>query len=116
MAATLTLSAIAQPLRIDGDGVVRVGNTRVTLDTVVAAFHEGASPEGIISHFPTLTLADVYAAISFYLQNRTSVDAYLEEREREAEALRREIESTSPQTGLRERLLARRAQAQAQQT
>ncbi len=31
------------PLKTDVDGVVRVGNSRVTLDTVIAAFTEGAT-------------------------------------------------------------------------
>ena len=35
------------PLSADADGVVRVANTRVTFDTVIAAFHEGATPETI---------------------------------------------------------------------
>ena len=33
------------PLQTDADGVVRVGGTRVTLDTVVAAFADGATAE-----------------------------------------------------------------------
>ncbi len=52
------------PLETDADGVVRVGGTRVTLDTVVAAFNEGATAEEIVSQYPTLHLADVYAVIS----------------------------------------------------
>ena len=44
---TLTIATEPIPLRMDSDGVVRVGKTRVTLDTVVAAFVEGATAEEI---------------------------------------------------------------------
>ena len=37
------------PLKTDSEGVVRVGNTRITLDTVIAAFKEGATAEEIVS-------------------------------------------------------------------
>lgn len=36
------------PLDTDRDGVFRVGGTRVTLDTVVGAFTDGATPEEIV--------------------------------------------------------------------
>jgi hypothetical protein len=44
----MTLSLITEPLplQINPDGVVRVGETRVTLDTVVAAFNQGSTPSG----------------------------------------------------------------------
>jgi len=41
------VAAERMPLRLDKDGVARVGATRVTLDTVVAAFHNDATPEEI---------------------------------------------------------------------
>lgn len=43
---SLLIAAEPIPLETDADGVVRVGETRVTLDTVVAAFKEGATAEG----------------------------------------------------------------------
>ncbi len=42
------------PLKVDSDEVIRVGNTRVTLDTIVAVFNNGATPEEIIFQFPSL--------------------------------------------------------------
>ena len=67
----------------------------------------GATPEEIAQDFPVLQLDDVYAAITYYLWHREEVEAYLERRRALAEDLRRQIEARSPQTGLRERLLAR---------
>ncbi|HEX9945461.1 MAG TPA: DUF433 domain-containing protein [Thermoanaerobaculia bacterium] len=92
------------------DGVVRVGGTRVTLDSVVHAFKAGSSAEDIVRKFPTLSLADVYAVISYYLRHKAEVEAYLEEREREAQELRQQIEAKFDTRGIREMLLARRNQ------
>lgn len=97
------------PLRIDEHGVARVGQSRVTLDTVVAAFRLGETAEGIVESYPTLHLADVYRILGYYLLHRHTVDAYVAEREREASQLREEIEADLNPTGLRARLLARRA-------
>ena len=101
------------PLELDADGVARVGKTRVTLDTVVAAFNEGATAEEIVYQYPSLSLADVYAVVAYYLQRRVEVDAYLSHRQEEASCLRRQNEDRFPQRDLRERLLARRARQQA---
>jgi uncharacterized protein (DUF433 family) len=60
------------PLEVDQDGTVRVGKTRVTLDTVIAAFTEGATAEEIVQQYPSLQLADVYHVIGSNLA-RTSV-------------------------------------------
>jgi uncharacterized protein (DUF433 family) len=95
------------PLSTVADGVIRIAGTRVTLDTVIDTFLTGASPEEIAQDFPVLRLDDIYAVITYYLRHRDEVDAYLRERRSRAEALRREIEAQSPQTGLRGRLLAR---------
>ena len=77
---TLMIAAEPIPLEADGEGVVRVGGTRVTLDTVVAAFNEGATAEEIVYQYPSLDLADVYAVIAYYLQRRPEVEAYLRRR------------------------------------
>jgi uncharacterized protein (DUF433 family) len=68
---SLVIVDIPVPLKTDVDGVVRVGNTRVTLDTVVDAFREGATAEEIVSRYPSLLLADVYAVIGYYLQQQS---------------------------------------------
>jgi hypothetical protein len=40
------------PLTADAHGVLRIGHTRVTLDTVLAAFAEGATAEEIVQQYP----------------------------------------------------------------
>ena len=45
-------------------GVLRVGNNRVSLDSVIIDFNQGSAPEQIVYDFDTLTLSDVYVIIS----------------------------------------------------
>jgi uncharacterized protein (DUF433 family) len=97
------------PLRMDAHGTIRVGGTRVTLDTVIWEFNQGASAEDIVEAYPSLRLPDVYDVISYYLRHRSEIDGYLREREREAEQIQREIEARFDPRGLREKLLARRS-------
>ena len=97
------------PLTTDVDGVVRVGNTRVTLDTVVMTFNEGATAEEIVSQYPSLLLADVYAVIGYYLQQQPEVEAYLSQREQKAQEIRQQNEARFNQQGIRRRLLARQS-------
>ena len=96
------------PLSTDEAGVLRVAGTRVSLDSVVYAFDEGATPEEIAQAFPTLDLAAVYSVIGYYLQNRAEVEDYLEQRKVQREELKAEIESHFNPQELRERLLARK--------
>ena len=105
---TLALTVYTVPLRTDADGVVRIGKTRVTLDTVVTAFLDGATPEEIAQQYPTLDLADIYQVIGYYLHHRQEVTAYLEQRQAEADRVRQDTESSLNPVGIRERLLARR--------
>lgn len=69
-------------------GAYRVAGSRVSLDSVVYAFLGGQSPESIVDSFPTLSLEQVYGAITFYLSNRMEIDAYLKQGEEEFEAIR----------------------------
>jgi uncharacterized protein (DUF433 family) len=70
------------------EDVYWVAGTRVPLDSIVYAFLEGQTAESIAQSFPVLTLAQVYGAITFYLANRSAIDAYLRREEAESEALR----------------------------
>jgi uncharacterized protein (DUF433 family) len=107
--ATIPKTAMTIPIQEDADGVIRVGNTRVTLDTLIAAFEEGATAEEIAQQYPTLDLADVYHVIGYYLQQPETVNAYLEQRRRHADAVRQQNEARFDPAGIRDRLLARRS-------
>jgi uncharacterized protein (DUF433 family) len=96
------------PLREDEHGVVRVADTRVTLESVVTLFDRGATAEEIAQSFPSLSLGDVYAVLSYVVARRADVETYLARRHREDDAAREDTERRSPSADLRARLLARR--------
>lgn len=79
------------------DGVWRVADTRVSLDSLVYAFWNGDSAETIAQAFPALTLAQVYGALAFYLDHRVEIDKYLEQRRTEYEAKRQASREASPE-------------------
>lgn len=108
---SLDLHAEAAPITIDPDGIARVGKTRVTLDTVVAAFLDGATSEEIAQQYPTLSYADIYLVVGYYLCHRGEVDEYLLQRQKDADATYNQNESRHPPQGVRERLMARAARA-----
>ena len=80
----------------------------MTLDTVVTAFQEGMSAEGIVEQYPALNLADAYAVIAYYLRHRDDVDAYLRQKENESATVRERREQDFNPLGVRARLMARR--------
>jgi uncharacterized protein (DUF433 family) len=66
--------------------------SRVPLAVVVYEFKNGEAPEAIQSHFPTLSLEQVYGAITFYLGNKDEVERDMLERRR----IEEEIIKTQP--------------------
>jgi len=97
------------PLTVDDDGVIRMGGTRVTLDSVILAYEEGASAEEIALRYPSLNLADIYSVMGYYLHHEVEVQAYLLRQQELDTQARREDEARYNLKGLRERLLARTA-------
>lgn len=73
-----------------------VEGTRVSLDSIVYAFHKGLSPESIVQSFPLLTLEQVYGAIAFYLANRTEIDSYLADEGAAFDAMPQPLQTTDP--------------------
>ena len=56
--------------------------SRVPLAHVVCEFQNGAAPEAIRLNYPTLSLEQVYGAITFYLANKEEVERDTAERRR----------------------------------
>jgi uncharacterized protein (DUF433 family) len=110
---TLAIVTEAVPLQANADGVILVGKTRVTLDTVVSVFTQGASAEEIASRYPSLHLADIYATIAFYLNHQSEVDAYIQQRRQQSQEMRAMNQTKLDPQGLRDRLLARRTAPEA---
>ena len=78
------------------DGIYRLANTRVSLDSIVYAFWRGQTAESIAQSLPVLTLEHVYGALTFYLANKSAIDAYLKEAEAEFEAMRQASREQDP--------------------
>lgn len=75
----------------------RLAGSRVSLDSIVYAFLNGQSPESIVESFPTLSLEQVYGALTFYLANRDEIDDYLRQGREDFEALRQATRASDPQ-------------------
>lgn len=102
------ISTDSPPLAKDAGGVIRIGATRVSLDSVIFAFLDGSTPEEIVQQYPSLDLADAYAAVTYYLNHRKEVEAYLNERKTQRALIRAEVEGRFDPQGIRDRLLSRR--------
>jgi uncharacterized protein (DUF433 family) len=101
------IGTIPKPVRLVEGGTLRVGNSRVSLDSVIYAFNRGENVAEIQHSFDTLTLAEIHGAISYYLHNKAEVDKYLERRELDFEKRRAE-DRARPDHITREMLLARK--------
>jgi uncharacterized protein (DUF433 family) len=101
----LVLEQETPPLQEDETGAIRVGNSRVLLETVIRAFQDGASPESIMHRYSTLSLSDVYNTIGYYLRHQAAVEAYLEQRELLAQSVQQRLSEIQPDLSLiRQRL------------
>ena len=97
---SLVLERETPPLRQDETGAVRIGNSRVLLETVIRAFQDGASPDSIVQRYSTLSLSDVYNTIGYYLRHQEAIEAYLTQREQLAESLQQRLSSVQPDLSL----------------
>jgi uncharacterized protein (DUF433 family) len=62
------------PIVAGTDGVIRVSGTRVTLDSILVAFNDGATPEEIAQQYPTVPLADIYHLIGYCLRHSAEME------------------------------------------
>ena len=103
----MTLEPIALPLSTTQEGEIRITGSRIPLQFLIYEYCNGATAEDIVMHYPNLKLADVHAALSYYLNNKAEVGKYILEQEKLANDLREKVEQRFPQAELRQRLLAR---------
>jgi uncharacterized protein (DUF433 family) len=97
----------ALPIAEDASGGLRVGGSRVLLETVIRAFQDGATPETIVQRYPTVSLENIYTVVAYYLRHRQEIDEYLARREQSAQQVRDRIEQHQRDTrDIRSRLLA----------
>lgn len=90
-------------IEIDDDGVAWIDNTRVkVVEVVVDKIAYGSSPEELHFQYPHLSLAQIHAALAYYYDNQTALDAEIERRWRESDELAGRVSDSA----LRQRLLA----------
>ena len=104
----LDLRPHALPPRRDTRGVIRVGGTRVALESVLWAYQEGESAEGILERFPSLDLAGIHATLAWYLRHLEEASTYLARARRDGTANRAEAERRGASSRLGAGLRARR--------
>ena len=75
----------------DAHGALRVGQSDVSLDSIVIAYQEGLIAEAIQEQYPALSLEQVYGGIAFYLANKDEVDRYLKLQEQRWDELRQTV-------------------------
>jgi uncharacterized protein (DUF433 family) len=104
MSTQLEFKVTAPPLRWDEAGGIRIGQSRVTLDSLLAAYHSGFTPEEIAFQYPVLPLEAIYAAIAYYLIHHQEIDNYLNQRRQNAQNQRNEFVQQYNLADLRQRL------------
>ena len=76
---------------------IRLKGTRVGIETVLYDYiHRSQSPEAIAARYPSLTLEQVYATITYYLHNRARVEAYLADWLAHGQRMREEQDRNPP--------------------
>lgn len=105
---SIEITADPVPFSEDLDGFIRIGGTRVPLETVLDAFSNGSTPEEILQQYPSLALADIYSVIGYSLRRRQEIERYMERVRIRSDLVRKENERRFDPNGIRDRLMARR--------
>jgi uncharacterized protein (DUF433 family) len=80
-------------------GRPRIAGTGVTVRRIVGWYKLGRSPEEIVDCFGHLSLAQVFAALTYYQANREEIEADIAAEEAEADRLEQEYLSKRTQSG-----------------
>jgi len=72
-------------------------NTRVPVGVVVAAWQRAATPQHVVEQFPSLSLADVYGVITYYLDHQQELDAHFARLQEEYERARLQDRTEHPE-------------------
>ena len=101
------------PLSVADDGTIRIAGTRVSLESVVHHYQQGAAAEEIALRFPALRLADVHSCLAYFLNNQEQVREYVMRQQQKADQLQERITADPEQqrglSQMRERIQKRAA-------
>ena len=91
---------------------IRIKGHRIGIESILDEYiYRERTPEQIARQFPTLTLEQVYGAITFYLHNRTEIDAYLERADKEYAQFRKGVREEFPRIHRRLNIIVQDARA-----
>ena len=84
-----TVERITRTPGVCGGRACLAGHRVRVLD--IAIWHEqmGFCPDDIVSEIPSITLADVHAALAYYYDHRTEIQQEIREEREQAEEIRR---------------------------
>ena len=81
------------------DTDIRIQGTRIGIETVLLDYLElGLFPESIALRYPTLSIEQVYATITFYWHNQAEIDAYLVAWKEHGRQMRRQQAEKPPES------------------
>ncbi|MEK7755556.1 MAG: DUF433 domain-containing protein [Acidobacteriota bacterium] len=87
--ATTAADRIAKTPGVCG-GRARIAGHRVrVLDIVACSEHQGMTPDEIVSNLPSLTLADVHAALAYYFDHLEEIQEEMRAEKALADEVRR---------------------------
>src|SRR5436190_1545791 len=76
---------------------IRIKGHRISLENVIEFFKQGMQPDQIQREmYPSLTLEEVYAAITYYLHNKEAVDDYIKRGDKIGDAYYQEYLQRGP--------------------
>ena len=78
-------------------GKPRIAGTRIRVQDVVVLTEQGQSPDEIVMGYPHITLADVYAALAYYHDNREEIDQQMKASDQFVTAMKAQYGSTLSQ-------------------
>ena len=82
-------TALDGHIEVDDTGVARIAGTRLkVIHLVMDQIAHGSTPEQMAAQFPPLTLAQVYAALTYYHDHKTELDSQIQRSGRQADGLR----------------------------
>jgi uncharacterized protein (DUF433 family) len=94
-------------IRLDENGIAWIDNTRVkVIEIAIDKLAYQSTPEQMQEQYPHLSLAQIHAALAYYYDHKTEMDAEIERRKQEANKLAAQLSDAD----LREKLRSRRQQ------
>jgi uncharacterized protein (DUF433 family) len=104
------MSAVASYVR-QREGEFFVGDSRVTVQTIVANWQRRVTPEEIQAAFPSLSLVEIYGTITYYLEHQAALDEHFRDTSEMLAEHQAAVEAKHPEffADMRARLAAYRA-------